>query len=125
MPGIAQVASGATSTAGPGEQAVRRANRIRIPCLAHAVSLSVRSLSARTGVQVRREDLGPGDLAVRRRAVAADAGESEEGVEGGLEWADIALDLGKEETALEYSEEGDGQIVGVGAVRQVPGGVKT
>ena len=30
----------------------------------------------------------------------------------------------KEEAALEYGEEGDGQVVRVGAVWQVPGGVK-
>ena len=33
--------------------------------------------------------------------------------------------LGEEETALECGEEGDGEVVRVGAVREVPGVVKT
>jgi hypothetical protein len=42
-----------------------------------------------------------------------------------LEGAGVALDLGEEEAALEGGEEGDGEVVRVGAVREVPGGVKT
>jgi hypothetical protein len=41
-----------------------------------------------------------------------------------LEGAGVALDLGEEEAALEGGEEGDGEVVRVGAVREVPGGVE-
>jgi len=82
-------------------------------------------MSARTGGQVPRGDLGPGDLAVCRRVLGTDAGEFEEGVEGGFEGTGVALDLGEEETALECGEEGDSEVVRVGALREVPGVVKT
>jgi len=36
-----------------------------------------------------------------------------------------ALDLGEEETALERGEEGDSEVVRVGALQGVPGLVKT
>jgi hypothetical protein len=35
------------------------------------------------------------------------------------------VNLGEDEAALERGEEGDGEVVRVGAVREVPGGVKT
>jgi len=60
---------------------------------------------ARAGVGFPR-DLGAGDLAVCWRVAAADAGEVEDGVEGGFEGTGVALDLGEEETALERGEEG-------------------
>jgi hypothetical protein len=69
-------------------------------------------------------DLGPGDLAVCWRVLAADAGEFEEGVDGGFEGTGVALDLGEEETALECGEEGDSEVVWVGAVQGMPGVVK-
>ena len=72
-----------------------------------------------------RTDLGPGDLAVCRRVLAAEAGEFEEGVDGGFEGTGVALDLGEEEPALERGEEGDGEVVRVGAVREVAGVVET
>ena len=76
-------------------------------------------MPARTGVGFSW-DLGPGDLAVCWRVAAADAGEFEDRVDGGLEGPGVALDLGEEETALERGEEGDGQVVWVGAVQLVP-----
>ena len=39
--------------------------------------------------------------------------------------ASVALNLGEDEAALERGEEGNGEVVRVGAVREVPGGVKT
>jgi hypothetical protein len=79
---------------------------------------------ARTGVGFPW-DLGPGDLAVCWRVAAADAGEFEDGVEGGFEGTGVALDLGEEETALERGEEGDSEVIRVGALREMPGVVKT
>jgi hypothetical protein len=51
--------------------------------------------------------------------------ELEDGVEGGFERAGVALNLSQEEAALEGGEEGDGEVVRVGAVREVPASVKT
>ena len=51
-------------------------------------------------------------------------GELEEGVDRGFQRAGVALDLGEEKAALERGEEGDGEVVRVGAVREVPGGVQ-
>ena len=68
---------------------------------------------------------GLGDLAVCRRILVADPGEFEKGVDGGFEGTGVALDLGEEETALEYGEEGDSEVVRVDAVQEVPGVVKT
>ena len=65
------------------------------------------------------------DLAVCWPVLVADAGEFEEGVDGCFEGTGVALDLGEEETALERGEEGDSDVVRVGAVREVPGVVKT
>ena len=70
-------------------------------------------------------DLGRGGIAVCWHVPAADARELEEGVDGGFEGTGVALDLGEEEAALECGEEGDGEVVRVGAVREVPGGVQT
>ena len=68
---------------------------------------------------------GRRDLAVCRCVLVGDAGEFEDRVDGGLEGPGAALDLGQEETALECGQEGDGEIVGIGAVQLVPGVVKT
>lgn len=54
-----------------------------------------------------------------------DAGEPEEGVDGGFQETGVPLDLGEQEAALEYGEERDGQVVRVGAGWQVPCGVQT
>jgi len=70
-------------------------------------------------------DLGRGAIAVCRRVPAAEAREPEDGVDGGFERAGVALNLGEDEAALERGEEGDGEVVRVGAVREMPGGVKT
>ena len=51
-------------------------------------------------------------------------GEAEDGVKGGFEGTGVALDLGEEETALERGEEGDSEVVRVGAVQWMPGVVK-
>ena len=56
---------------------------------------------------------------------AAQVRKFEDGVDGGLERAGVALDLGQDEPALECGEEGDRELVRVNAVREVPGGVKT
>src|SRR5271170_4591019 len=66
-----------------------------------------------------------GGLAVCRGVLVIDAGEVEEGVDGGLERTGVALDLGDEQTALECGQEGDGEVVRVGAVWKVPGVVQT
>src|SRR5580658_904811 len=66
-----------------------------------------------------------GGLAVGRRVLVIDAGEVEERVDGGLERAGVALDLGDEQAALERGQEGDGEVVRVGAVWKVPGVVQT
>ena len=50
---------------------------------------------------------------------------SQDGVDGGFERAGVALNLGEDEASLECGEEGDGEAVRVGAVREVPGGVQT
>ena len=55
----------------------------------------------------------------------AEARELKNGVDGGFEGAGVALNLGEDEAALECGEEGDGEVVRVGAVREVPGGVQT
>jgi hypothetical protein len=64
-------------------------------------------------------------IAVCRHVPAVEVRELEDGVDGGFERAGVALNLGEEEAALECGEEGDGEVVRVGAVREVPGGVKT
>jgi hypothetical protein len=51
--------------------------------------------------------------------------ELEDGVDGGFERVGVALNLGEEEAALECGEEGDGEIIRVGAIGEVPGGVQT
>ena len=68
--------------------------------------------------------LRPWDLAVCRHVLAIDADEFEEGVDGGFEGTGVALDLGEEEAALQCGEEGDSEVVRVGAVREVPSVVK-
>ena len=65
------------------------------------------------------------DIAVWRHVPAADAREIEDGVDGGFETAGVALRPGEDEAALDCGGEGDGEVVRVGAVREVPGGVKT
>ena len=70
-------------------------------------------------------DLGRGGIAVCRHVPAAEARELEDGVDGGFQGAGVALNLGEDEAALEHGEEGDGEVVRGGAVREVPGGVKT
>jgi len=66
-------------------------------------------------------DLGRGGFVVCRHVPAAEARELEEGVDGGFERPGVALNLGEDEAALECGEEGDGEVVRVGAVREVPG----
>jgi hypothetical protein len=88
-----------------------------------AVSLSLALCPLAPGFWVPR-DLGGGGFAVGRHVLAVEARELEDGVDGGFERAGVALNLGEEEAALEYGEEGDGEVVRVGAVREVPGGVK-
>lgn len=77
--------------------------------------------------------LKPGHTLVNRPGVSAespdspggsDAGEFEDGVDGGFEGTGVALDLGEEEPALECGEEGDSEVVWVGAVQGMPGAVK-
>src|ERR1700723_2481859 len=70
-------------------------------------------------------DLGCGGFAVGRQVLAVEARELKDGVDGDFEGAGVALNLGEVEAALEGGEEGDGEVVRVGAVREVPGGVKT
>jgi hypothetical protein len=70
-------------------------------------------------------DLGRGGFVVCRHVPAAEARELKDSVDGGFEGAGVALNLGEEEAALECGEEGDGEVVRVGGVREVPGGVKT
>jgi hypothetical protein len=86
----------------------------RCPCV-HASSRRI---------QVPRGNLGSGDLAICRRVLAIDAGEFEEGVDGGFEGAGVALDLGEEETALECGEQGDSEVVRVGALQEMSGVVE-
>ena len=62
---------------------------------------------------------------MRRHVPGGEAREVKDGVDGGFEGAGVALHLGEDEAALERGEEGDGEVVGVGAVREVPGGVQT
>ena len=70
--------------------------------------------------------LGRGGIAVCRHVpAAAEAREVKDGVDGGFDGASVALNLGEDEAALERGEEGNGEVVRVGAVREVPGGVKT
>src|ERR1039457_2146400 len=69
-------------------------------------------------------DLGRGGIAVCRHVPAAEARKLEDGVDGGFERAGVALNLSEEEAALECGEERDGEVVRVGAIREVPGGVK-
>ena len=45
----------------------------------------------------------------------------EEGVDRRFQGAGVPLDLGEQKAALERGEEGDGQGVRVGAVRELPG----
>jgi hypothetical protein len=45
----------------------------------------------------------------------------EEGVDRRFQEAGVPLDLGEEWAALERGEEGDGEVVRVGAVRELPG----
>jgi len=56
---------------------------------------------------------------------AADAREREDGVDGGFQRPSVPLDLGEEEAALECGQQGHGEVARVGAVREVPGGVKS
>jgi hypothetical protein len=91
-----------------------RPRRYCCPCL-HVRSLGVRS----------PWDLGLGGIAVGRPVPAAEARELKDGVDGGFEGAGVALNLGEDEAALERGEQGDGEVVRVGAVREVPGGVQT
>ena len=51
-------------------------------------------------------------------------GEGEQCVEGGFEGTGVPLNLGEEKSSLERGEQGDGQVVGVDAGRDAPGGVK-
>ena len=64
-------------------------------------------------------------IAVWRHVPAADAREIEDGIDGGFETAGVALRPGEDEAALDCGGEGDGEVVRVGTVREVPGGVKT
>jgi hypothetical protein len=49
-----------------------------------------------------------------------EAREVKDGVDGGFERVGVALNLGEDEAALERGEEGDGEVVRVGAVRRCP-----
>ena len=51
----------------------------------------------------------------------AASGELEEGVDRRFQRAGVPLDLGQEKAALERGQEGDGEVVRVGAVRELPG----
>jgi len=101
-------------------------DQVRVECNIgpRRVSLSVPSSPLAPGFR-SPWDLGCGRFVVCRHVPAADARELEEGVDGGFERAGVALNLGEEEAALKCGEEGDGEVVRVGAVREVPGGVKT
>jgi hypothetical protein len=59
-----------------------------------------------------------------RAVPAAEARELKDGVEGDFEGPGVALNLREDEAALERGEQGDGEVVRVGAVREVPGGVQ-
>jgi hypothetical protein len=48
-------------------------------------------------------------------------GELEEGVDRRFQRAGVPLDLGEEKAALERGQEGEGEGVRVGAVRELPG----
>lgn len=55
-----------------------------------------------------------------------DVGESEDGVDGGFEWARVELDLREEQPSLNRCEQGDREVVGTNAFacREVPGGLE-
>ena len=54
-----------------------------------------------------------------------DAGEGEDGVDGGFEGTGVALDLREEESALKRGEQRHGEVVGVDADREMPGGLES
>ena len=51
-------------------------------------------------------------------------GEAQESIDLSFERPSALLQLGEEQSSLEHREESDGQIVGIGAGRQLPVGVK-
>ena len=48
-------------------------------------------------------------------------GEGKEGVDRGFEGTRVPLDLGEQEAALDRGEEGDGEVIRVGPVWEMPG----
>ena len=67
---------------------------------------------------------GLADVAGQKVGGSRARSESENSVDGGFERTGVPLDLGEEEAPLDSGEEGDGEVVGLQAGPQVPGGVK-